>query len=333
MPSTQSSLDQFFGGGKAGKPKKQQTTLNAFLLSKATNKKLDKENKNLDPNEDDDDDNDEKISHPKSTKNQEISVGDNVRAKRRRAIVDDEDEDEGDVVDQPKLEKQKTKGSVNDDSELDKLPDDEASNGNQVTAASLKTDNLTPQPSSNNARQDQLESKTKTESKSIMAKATTTTVAASIIATTTESGAKTAQRSPKKARTEPTISSLDEAIHPKRQTLIQAASKLAKELKVPSNDELLKSAGPKNTPVSYATLVKVLERIEQITGRLEIQSLLTTLFRQVLLTHPRDLYPMVYLCSNSVAPAYECVELGIGDSILIKAIGEAYGTNPGTFFF
>ena len=46
MPSTQSSLDQFFGGGKAGKPKKQQTTLNAFLLSKATNKKLDKENKN-----------------------------------------------------------------------------------------------------------------------------------------------------------------------------------------------------------------------------------------------------------------------------------------------
>jgi len=36
----------------------------------------------------------------------------------------------------------------------------------------------------------------------------------------------------------------------------------------------------------------------------------------------------MYLASNTVAPAYECVELGVGDSILIKAIGEASGTNP-----
>ena len=55
---------------------------------------------------------------------------------------------------------------------------------------------------------------------------------------------------------------------------------------------------------------------------------MTTLLRQVLLRHPTDLYPLIYLASNSVAPAYECVELGIGDSLLIKAIGEATGTNP-----
>jgi DNA ligase-1 len=40
------------------------------------------------------------------------------------------------------------------------------------------------------------------------------------------------------------------------------------------------------------------------------------------------MYQLIYLSSNSVAPAYECVELGVGDSILVKAIGEAYGTNP-----
>jgi len=41
-----------------------------------------------------------------------------------------------------------------------------------------------------------------------------------------------------------------------------------------------------------------------------------------------DLYTLLYLASNSVAPQHENVELGVGDSILIKAIGEASGTAP-----
>ncbi|KAL7452316.1 hypothetical protein ACHAWC_004043 [Mediolabrus comicus] len=41
-----------------------------------------------------------------------------------------------------------------------------------------------------------------------------------------------------------------------------------------------------------------------------------------------DLYTLLYLASNSVAPQHDNVELGVGDSILIKAIGEASGTNP-----
>ena len=80
--------------------------------------------------------------------------------------------------------------------------------------------------------------------------------------------------------------------------------------------------------VSYAAVCETFERIEEITGRLEIQEILTELFRRVLLRNPKDMYQLIYLVSNTVAPAYECVELGIGDSILIKAIGEAYGTNP-----
>jgi DNA ligase-1 len=52
------------------------------------------------------------------------------------------------------------------------------------------------------------------------------------------------------------------------------------------------------------------------------------LFRQALLLTPEDLIHLIYLSSNTVAPSYECVELGVGDSILIKAVGESFGTNP-----
>jgi DNA ligase 1 len=94
----------------------------------------------------------------------------------------------------------------------------------------------------------------------------------------------------------------------------------------------------------YSILCQLFSQIEAITSRLQIQDLLTTLFRKILVLHNHDqtndtktlpalgvvhdLYSTVYLASNSVAPACQNVELGIGDSLLIKAIGEATGTSP-----
>eukprot|EP00557_Chaetoceros_sp_GSL56_P001912 CAMPEP_0176492004 /NCGR_PEP_ID=MMETSP0200_2-20121128/8741_1 /TAXON_ID=947934 /ORGANISM="Chaetoceros sp., Strain GSL56" /LENGTH=902 /DNA_ID=CAMNT_0017889485 /DNA_START=4405 /DNA_END=7113 /DNA_ORIENTATION=- len=83
-----------------------------------------------------------------------------------------------------------------------------------------------------------------------------------------------------------------------------------------------------NSPIPYSVLCKTLADIESITSRLKIQQHLTNLFRLCLLKNPKDLISLIYLASNTVAAAYQCVELGIGDSILIKAIGEAGGSNP-----
>ena len=98
-----------------------------------------------------------------------------------------------------------------------------------------------------------------------------------------------------------------------------------------SNDKLLDAdAHPwkTGTPVPYVALCATFAHIESISSRLDIQQSLTTLFRKTVLRNPSDLYQLIYLASNSVAPAYECIELGVGDSILIKAIGEASGTKP-----
>lgn len=126
-----------------------------------------------------------------------------------------------------------------------------------------------------------------------------------------------------------------------------------------------------DTPTLYSALCNTLNDIDEVTGRLEIQEMLTELYRKVLLmdggggdgngkteegdskdegkegksttgnlkkdgdeqkeedTRQRsDLYTLLYLTSNSVSPKHMNVELGVGDSILIKAIGETSGTTP-----
>jgi DNA ligase-1 len=40
---------------------------------------------------------------------------------------------------------------------------------------------------------------------------------------------------------------------------------------------------------------------------------------------PGDLLQTVYLCVNKLAPEYEGTKLGVGESIIMKAIGEATG--------
>ena len=48
-------------------------------------------------------------------------------------------------------------------------------------------------------------------------------------------------------------------------------------------------------------------------------NLLASALRTILATTPADVIPVLYLCTNRIAPAHEGIELGIGDAILMKA--------------
>nr|XP_019044125.1 DNA ligase 1 [Kwoniella bestiolae CBS 10118]OCF23055.1 DNA ligase 1 [Kwoniella bestiolae CBS 10118] len=83
--------------------------------------------------------------------------------------------------------------------------------------------------------------------------------------------------------------------------------------------------------VPYAALVSTFEKIEATTKRLEILELLTQFF---LVVAKRDtakqakdsnLLKVVYLCINRLCPDYMGIELGIGETLLIKAIAESTG--------
>jgi DNA ligase 1 len=80
-------------------------------------------------------------------------------------------------------------------------------------------------------------------------------------------------------------------------------------------------------PVPYMAVCETFEEISKVSGRLEKESLFTRLFRAVIATTPKDLDVIVYLASNEVSPVYEGMELGIGDSLLVKAVCEATGRN------
>lgn len=78
-------------------------------------------------------------------------------------------------------------------------------------------------------------------------------------------------------------------------------------------------------PVPYAALCKTFSLIELTTKRLEIMAHCSLFLRQVMRLTPDDLLPTVLLMINKLAPDYAGIELGIGESLIMKAIGESTG--------
>ncbi|WAQ83893.1 hypothetical protein PtA15_4A342 [Puccinia triticina] len=81
----------------------------------------------------------------------------------------------------------------------------------------------------------------------------------------------------------------------------------------------------KGKPVPYASLAHTFNLIDGTTKRLEITKYLTQYLIQVIDRTPNELLKVIYLCINRLCPDYEGIELGIGESLLIKAIGSSMG--------
>ena len=80
-------------------------------------------------------------------------------------------------------------------------------------------------------------------------------------------------------------------------------------------------------PVPYSALCTTFSLIEMTTKRLEISAHCSLFLRQVLRLTPHDLLPVVQLMINKLAADYAGIELGIGESLIMKAIGETTGRN------
>ncbi|XP_062285030.1 DNA ligase 1 [Scomber scombrus] len=77
--------------------------------------------------------------------------------------------------------------------------------------------------------------------------------------------------------------------------------------------------------VPYLAVARTFEKIEEDSGRLRNIETLSNLFRSVLLLTPDDLLCCVYLCLNQLGPAYMGMELGVGETVLMKAVAQATG--------
>ncbi|XP_070774867.1 DNA ligase 1 [Enoplosus armatus] len=77
--------------------------------------------------------------------------------------------------------------------------------------------------------------------------------------------------------------------------------------------------------VPYLAVARTFEKIEDDSGRLRNIETLSNLFRSVLLLSPDDLLCCVYLCLNQLGPAHLGMELGVGETVLMKAVAQATG--------
>lgn len=80
-------------------------------------------------------------------------------------------------------------------------------------------------------------------------------------------------------------------------------------------------------PVPFAALCTTFSKVEMTTKRLEISAHCSLFLRQVMRLTPDDLLPVVLLMVNKLAAEYTGIELGIGESLIMKAIGETTGRN------
>lgn len=122
-----------------------------------------------------------------------------------------------------------------------------------------------------------------------------------------------------KGNTDPSEESEEET----KQQELKDASKLLKL----SEQEQRNNTCIESSKINYSQLTELFEKIEQESSRLKITALISQFYLEILdHSTPDMLVKIVYLCINRLGPDYEPdLELGLGETLLIKAISECYG--------
>ena len=115
----------------------------------------------------------------------------------------------------------------------------------------------------------------------------------------------------------------DAEVDEKPEVAAKAREKVQTQLKTKSNHPF--PDWKPGSPVPYAALCQTFSLIEMTTKRLIIMEHCSLFLRQVMRLTPDDLLPTVLLMINKLAPDYAGIELGIGESLIMKAIGETTG--------
>lgn len=79
----------------------------------------------------------------------------------------------------------------------------------------------------------------------------------------------------------------------------------------------------KTSAIKFTDLCAVFQRISETKKRIEIQTILTEFYKQIIEDDPESLIAALYLCNGTLAPEHYNKELGIGESMIIKVISEA----------
>ncbi|KAL6310348.1 ATP-dependent DNA ligase [Sparassis latifolia] len=93
----------------------------------------------------------------------------------------------------------------------------------------------------------------------------------------------------------------------------------------PAHYDLESGTWPTGSPAPYSFLAHTLATVSGTRSRITILNTLTNALRTITMHHPPSLLPALYLLSNSLSPPYSPIELGLGPSIISKAIQNVSG--------
>ncbi|XP_006460839.1 hypothetical protein AGABI2DRAFT_69760 [Agaricus bisporus var. bisporus H97] len=80
----------------------------------------------------------------------------------------------------------------------------------------------------------------------------------------------------------------------------------------------------------YAFLTHAFSTLSSTRSRIIIINTLTNCLHTIISKHPESLLPSLYLLSNTLAPPYAPIELGLGPAIISRAIQNVSGITPAT---